>query len=80
MGRSCSSSSANKTPRPPSMSGKLSIPGPGNGGVPLGDGDREDPRRRGWDREAEGEVRNGSCEGLDGDAGRKICEMSAAYC
>jgi hypothetical protein len=31
------------------MLGSESIPGPGNGGVPATDGERDPPRRWGWD-------------------------------
>lgn len=64
-------------PSPPSsISGISSIPMPGNGGVassPLtrdgdGDGEREDPGRRGWDDE-EGDRTKGSCADDEGEGG-----------
>ena len=57
-----------------SISGNESIPGPGNGGVrpPLIDGERDPPRRWGWDWVLDGEGRKGSWEGELGDEERKI--------
>ena len=56
-----------------SRSGTASMPGPGKGGVLAGevDGERDAPRRWGWEVDAVGEVMNGSRDG-DEEASRNI--------
>lgn len=46
----------------------------------MGEGERDDPERRGYDCEADGDGINGSCVGDEGDGALKICPALVSFC